>query len=270
MKLSIRHETIYRYAASQAYSIQQLHVTPRLEAQQSVLTWNLQAPGAVNAYTDAYGNRSHMLTLNEPHRTVAIVVEGLVQTTLLQDGRLQNTEPLSPLVFTVPTRLTAPTAAIREYAARCMVNVVDGRATTGAMLALAEAIRDSVAYIPGATSVDTTADDAMLLGAGVCQDHAHLFLACCHAAGVPARYVSGYIDPGSTGHAASHAWVDAWVSDAGFDGWISIDVTHARLMTDAYCRLAIGRDYHSAAPVRGSRRGAGEETLSVDALIVPV
>jgi transglutaminase-like putative cysteine protease len=166
----------------------------------------------------------------------------------------------------VPTRLTTPTAAVREYAAR------HGKATatTASMLALAESIYGSVAYVTGATSVDTTAHDAMLLGAGVCQDHAHLFLACCHALGVPARYVSGYIDPGSTGHAASHAWVDAWVKDADFEGWISIDVTHARLMTDAYCRLAIGRDYDSAAPVRGSRRGAGEETMTVEALIVPV
>ncbi|MDB5962707.1 MAG: transglutaminase family protein [Massilia sp.] len=270
MKLSIRHETIYRYAASQAYSIQQLHVTPRLEAQQSVLTWNLQAPGAINAYTDAYGNRSHMLTLNEPHRVVAIVAEGLVQTTLLHEGRLQNSEPLSPLVFTVPTRLTTPTAEISDYAGRHLLDVREGRATTAAVLALAEAIHGKLAYVTGATSVDTTAHDAMLLGAGVCQDHAHLFLACCHAMGVPARYVSGYIDPGSTGHAASHAWVDAWVADADFEGWISIDITHARLMTDAYCRLAIGRDYHSAAPVRGSRRGVGEETMTVEALIVPV
>jgi transglutaminase-like putative cysteine protease len=268
MKLSIRHETIYRYSISQAYSIQQLHVTPRLEEQQSVLQWNLHTPGACHAYEDAYGNRSHMLTLNEAHRSVAIIAEGLVQTTLLPGGRLRNTEPLSPLVFTVPTRLTAPTPAVHEFAAQELAGVTS--ATTGSMLGLAEAIFGKIAYVTGATSVDTTAHDAMLLGAGVCQDHAHLFLACCHAMGLPARYVSGYIDPGTTGHAASHAWVDAWVQDADFEGWISIDVTHARLMTDAYCRLAIGRDYESAAPVRGSRRGAGEESMTVEAVIVPV
>ena len=111
---------------------------------------------------------------------------------------------------------------------------------------------------------------ALALGRGVCQDHAHLFLACCHAWGIPARYVSGYIDPGTTGHAASHAWVDAWTEDPDFAGWVSIDVTHARLMTDAYCRLAIGRDYDSAAPVRGVRQGGGTETLRVDVQIVPV
>ena len=128
----------------------------------------------------------------------------------------------------------------------------------------------AVAYVTGATDVFSTAGEALTLGAGVCQDHAHVFLACCHSHGIPARYVSGYIDPESTGHAASHAWVDVWVEDADFTGWISIDVSHNRLMTDAYCRLAIGRDYESAAPVRGMRRGGGDETMTVEAQIVPV
>jgi transglutaminase-like putative cysteine protease len=111
--------------------------------------------------------------------------------------------------------------------------------------------------------VDTPASDALDMGSGVCQDHAHIFLACCHAQGIPARYVSGYIDPGDNEHAASHAWVDAWAIDADYEGWVSLDVTHARLMTDAYCRLAVGRDYDAAAPVRGVRRGGGQETLAV-------
>jgi transglutaminase-like putative cysteine protease len=126
-----------------------------------------------------------------------------------------------------------------------------------------------VVYKRGATSDTPAAGAALALGQGVCQDHAHLFLACCHAHGIPARYVSGYVDPENTGHAASHAWVDAWVEDKDYTGWVSIDITHARLMTDAYCRLAIGRDYDSAAPVRGTRRGGGIESLSVDVQIVP-
>ena len=269
MQLSIRHETVYRYTAPQAYSIQQLHITPRAEAQQGVLSWHISTPGHCHAYTDAYGNLSHMLTLNEPHQAVTIVAEGVVATTLLPGGRLDNHESLSPLIFTMPTRLTEPTEAIRAFAAGFLPDP-PGRTTSADLMKLAEHIVGAVAYQSGATSVITTAHDAMLLGAGVCQDHAHLFLACCHARGVPARYVSGYIDPESTGHAASHAWIDAWVSEGSFAGWVSIDVTHARLMTDAYCRLAIGRDYDSAAPVRGMRRGGGEENMRVDVHIVPV
>jgi transglutaminase-like putative cysteine protease len=76
---------------------------------------------------------------------------------------------------------------------------------------------------------------------------------------VPARYVSGYVEPGEVDRAASHAWVDVWLDD----GWVSVDVTHARFASARYCRLAVGRDYEAAAPVRGSRVGGKEEHLSV-------
>jgi transglutaminase-like putative cysteine protease len=267
MQLSIRHETLYRYSQAQAYSIEQLHLTPRAEGQQQVLSWNIMTPGHCVAYVDAYGNLSHMLTLNEPHDCVRIVVEGVVATTVLDGGRLLGKDSLSPLIYTVPTRLTEPTPPLAALAATCLA---PEKATTEQLLALAAHIHGAVTYQSGATDVFSTAGQALALGAGVCQDHAHIFLACCHAQGIPARYVSGYIDPESSGHAASHAWVDAWAEDEGFAGWVSIDITHNRLMTDAYCRLAIGRDYESAAPVRGVRHGGGYETMQVVAQIVPV
>jgi transglutaminase-like putative cysteine protease len=267
MQLSIRHETLYRYSQAQAYSIEQLHLTPRAEPQQRVLSWQIHTPGQCVPYVDAYRNLSHMLTFNEPHDVVRIVAEGIVATIPLRAGRLLGGDSLSPLIFTVSTRLTEPTPLLAGIAARCLPAAGAG---TADLLNLASHIFGAVEYRNGATDVCSTAADAMTLGAGVCQDHAHIFLACCHARGIPARYVSGYIDPGTTGHAASHAWVDAWAEDGDFAGWVSIDVTHNRLMTDAYCRLAIGRDYESAAPVRGVRRGGGHEVMSVEALIVPV
>ncbi len=269
MQLSIRHETFYSYTAPQAYSIQQLHLTPRAEAQQRVLSWRISTPGDCAAYTDAYGNLSHMLTLNEAHAQVRIIVEGVVATELLPGGRLGNDESLSPLIFTVSTRLTEATPPLLDMAGSTLPKA-GARVGTADLMRLAAQVQGAVAYQSGATDVFTTAGDALLMGAGVCQDHAHVFLSCCHAHGIPARYVSGYIDPEFTGHAASHAWVDAWVDDADFSGWISIDVTHNRLMTASYCRLAIGRDYESAAPVRGMRRGGGQEAMSVHALIAPV
>lgn len=269
MHLSIRHETLYRYTEPQAYSIEQLHLTPRAEPQQHVLSWHIATPGHCAAYVDAYGNASHMLTLNAPHDCVRIVVEGIVATMPLPGGRLRAHDSLPPLIFTVPTPLTRPTPLLAEFAAACLP-ALGNRVGTDDLLRLAAHIHGAVAYQTGATHVASTAAEAMELGAGVCQDHAHIFLACCHAHGIPARYVSGYIDPGSTGHAASHAWVDAWVEDPDFTGWVSIDVTHACLMTEGYCRLAIGRDYESAAPVRGVRRGGGDEIMRVEAQIVPV
>ncbi len=266
MHLSIRHETQYRYTAALGYTIQQLHLTPRGEPQQHVLQWQLDAPGHLHAYTDAYGNLSHMLTLDKPHEDLVIVAEGVVETATPAQGRIAVRDTLSPLVYTVATRLTMPTENIRALAASCL----PGRqAGTRDLMKLAEHIFGAVTYQTGATAVTTTATDALAQGSGVCQDHAHIFLACCHAVGIPARYVSGYIDPGNTNHAASHAWVDAWAQDDGFAGWVSIDVTHARLMTDAYCRIAIGRDYEAAAPIRGMRSGGGDEIMTVDVQIVP-
>ena len=272
MQLSIQHQTLYTYSAPLTYSIQQLHLTPRVEQQQRVLSWQLGTPGPCHAYTDAYGNLSHMLTIDGRHEGLAIVAQGVVETIFPYRGRLLTEETLSPLLFTVPTRLTESAPNILELAAACLParQAPHQPAQTEHLMRLAACIVGAVAYQSGATMVTTTAGDALQLGRGVCQDHAHLFLACCHAWGIPARYVSGYIDPETSGHAASHAWVDAWVEDDDFSGWVSVDVTHARLMTDAYCRLAIGRDYDSAAPVRGMRRGGGDEVLSVDVHILPL
>lgn len=268
MILTIRHDTTYHYSRALAYTIQQLHLTPRIEPQQRALSWQINTPGQCHAYTDAYGNLSQMLTINGKHQALSLVVQGSVETIYPYQGRLNLVDTLSPLLFTMPTRLTEADPAIVGLAAASLPDRGTPAATRH-LLRLAENIAGKVAYESGATEVTTTAIAALALGRGVCQDHAHLYLACCHAWDIPARYVSGYIDPGTTGHAASHAWVDAWVVDSDFAGWVSIDVTHARLMTDAYCRLAIGRDYDSAAPVRGVRRGGGKETMSVDVQIVP-
>lgn len=260
MILTIRHETIYRYTEPIRYSIQSLRLTPRADAHQHLFSWTINTSGNRVPFVDAFGNQSHILTVMTPHEEVKIVAEGMVDVLPLDRGRMRETGPLSPLVFTVPSRLTLPNATIQDFAARALPK----NATSNDFLALAAAIGDAVTYQTGATEVTSTASEALRLGCGVCQDHAHLFLACCHAIGIPARYVSGYIDTGSTQNAESHAWVDVWVEEDGFRGWVSIDVTHANFQGDNLCRLAVGRDYESAAPIRGVRRGGGGESLSVD------
>lgn len=260
MLLDIRHETLYRYTEPARYSIQQLRLTPRVEGHQRMLSWKIDAPGVRHAFSDAYGNLGHTLTIAQPHDQVRIVVEGRVEIEVPDRGRIIDTGILSPLLYTTPTHLTKADEGVTEFAVRTLRPAP----TTSDLLALAEAICGAVAYCTGSTFVTSTAADAFSQGQGVCQDHAHLFLACCHIVGVPARYVSGYIDSGSSHRAESHAWVDAWIEDSGFAGWVSVDVTHARLQSDALCRLAVGRDYESAAPVRGIRRGGGQESLAVD------
>jgi transglutaminase-like putative cysteine protease len=265
MRLAIRHETLYRYTLPLAYTIQQLRLTPRVEAHQQMLSWHIDTAGQRHAFADAYGNLCHMLTITGNHDAVRIVVAGEVEVAELDRGRLQERGTLSPLVFTVTTRLTEASEAIRAFAAQ---NLRGSRSSD--LLHLAAAICGAVMYQSGATAVTTTANDALLLGQGVCQDHAHLFIACCHTRNIPTRYVSGYIDSGSTGHAESHAWVDVWVEENDFAGWLSIDVTHAGFASDAHCRLAVARDYDSAAPISGVRRGGGMESMDVRVNVMPL
>ncbi|MDQ7969575.1 MAG: transglutaminase family protein [Oxalicibacterium faecigallinarum] len=265
MRLAIRHETLYRYTAPLNYTIQQLRLTPRIDSHQQTLQWHIDTPGLRHAFTDAFGNLCHMLTITGNHDAVPIVVSGEVDVTALVQGRLHEKGTLSPLVFTTPTRLIAQTESIQAFSARHL----RGKNSPD-LMGLAEAICGAVSYQSGATAVTSTADEALHLGSGVCQDHAHLFIACCHAQDIPARYVSGYIDSGSTGHAESHAWVDVWVEESAFTGWISIDVTHAMFAGEVHCRLAVARDYDSAAPVSGIRRGGGEESLEVSVNVTPL
>jgi transglutaminase-like putative cysteine protease len=259
VRLSIRHETAYRYTAPAHYSIQQLRLTPRPEPHQRVLSWRIDAPGRLQRFTDAYGNITHTMVLTGPHDAIRVVVTGSVD--IGSPARPDAERELSPLVFTVATPLTAADERVIEFAGRHLKK----KEQAGDFLVLAESICAAVAYETGITEVTSTAAHALEMRRGVCQDHAHLFIACCRAAGVPARYVSGYVDPGHSDQAASHAWAEVWIDG---EGWVSIDVTHRQLAGDWHCRLAVGRDYLSAAPVRGIRTGGGEESLRVQVSVL--
>jgi transglutaminase-like putative cysteine protease len=120
-------------------------------------------------------------------------------------------------------------------------------------------------FKPGDTVVSSSAAEAFAIGSGVCQDHAHVFIACCRYLGVPARYVSGYVySPGhEEAHVASHAWAEAWAVDR----WRSFDIANNRPAGEDHIRLAVGADYFDACPIRGVRTGGGAETMSAAALV---
>ena len=261
MQMHIRHETRYDYDDTVSYSIQSLKLTPRSEPGQRLLSWRIVAPGERLEQVDPYGNVTHVVTVEAPHRELRIVVEGVVDVDDARDtggGLASMSGELSPLAFLGPTTLTGPNGPLRTLSDRHL-----GRhpASRESLLDLAGGVREAVRYQPGVTDVSHSAVEALDLGVGVCQDQAHVFIASCRVAGVPARYVSGYLYTGSTGEVASHAWADAWLGrDAG---WLSVDVTHGTITSSTHCRLAVGRDYLDAAPVRGVRRGGGGERLSV-------
>jgi len=140
------------------------------------------------------------------------------------------------------------------------------RTWTPAVLArlhnLASAVRDAMDYQIGVTDVQTAAADALERGAGVCQDHAHVFIATARLLGIPARYVGGYLwtGPESRDYDASHAWAEAYVPDRG---WVGFDPANRICPTASYIRASVGLDYWSAAPVRGVRKGTSTETMAV-------
>lgn len=262
MRLHIRHVTNYRYDDPVAYSIQQLRLTPRPDPNQQILKWHLSAPGHPRSQTDAHGNTVHTLVLSKPHREISLVVEGEVET---RDGitLLPRGNGLSPLAYVAASPQTTADDTI-EALAREHLATNGKRPGRDAFMRLMEGVRASIAYQSGITDVTHTAVEAMSLGQGVCQDQAHVFVACCRACAIPARYVSGYLLTHEE-HAASHAWVDAWLDDE--NAWISCDVTHGRFADGHFCRLAVGRDYLDAGPVRGMRNGGNREEMQVNVAV---
>ncbi len=261
MQLHIRHETVYRYDAPVKHSVQNLRLTPRPEAGQRVLSWTISAPGRQVQQVDAHGNVMHMLTLDQPHDEIRIVVSGVVETAASTTPVLSEEGCLSPMIYLAETPLTHADTAIRGFA----VDHGSLAPTREDVVRLANAVRDALDYTPGATSVADTASHAFSLGNGVCQDHAHVMIAACRSLRVPARYVSGYVLTDDRGHVASHAWVDVWIE--GEKGWFGYDVTNREPAGERHCRLAVGRDYLDACPVRGVRRGGGAETMHALVLV---
>lgn len=261
MRVAINHETVYHYRGPAHYSVQYLRLTPQSGTTQRVLSWRLFAPGSLRPWTDAFGNAAHVLVVDDPHDEIRVTAVGEVE---IADGGkplLSEGEPHPPEVYLRSTRLTEADARIRSFAGRFRSTLE--RSPQTALDNLMGGIREKVAYRPGVTHVATSAAQVLEAGAGVCQDHAHLFVSCCRSLGVPSRYVSGYLctdSAGAPGSMASHAWAESWVDGAG---WLSYDVANNLSNANAHVRVAVGLDYLDAAPVRGVRRGGGAEALDV-------
>jgi len=266
MKLSIRHETHYEYSAPLQYALQHLCLTPQANAHQEVLDWHVSAPGPLYAQRDGFGNLSHSWSMarQKAGRHIyrgSVHAHGTVQTQpaawLVDDLAAPH-----PALYLRGTALTVPDAALAELGRRRLAGAIDA----AVLLQLAADVRARVTYRAGVTDVTTTAQRALALGAGVCQDQAHVFIAACRASGLAARYVSGYFHSPAAHELASHAWVDVCL-DAPARRWLSVDITHDGLMDERHVRLAVGPDYAACAPVRGVREGGGDELMSVRVLV---
>lgn len=260
MRLKISHETIYRYDAPLSRSIQILRLTPRSNPRQRILDWRLDLPATAQEQEDAYGNRTHLLTLEGSHQEIRIGVEGLADTLDGDAFPPGDEERFPPQVFLQETPLTAVDARLSEFAAGFR-DAISADPHLG-LWALIEQIRSTVRYTRGTTHPGTTAAEAFSLGSGVCQDHSHLFIAACRVLKIPARYVSGYYysGPDADPQNAMHAWAEAWVEPSG---WFGLDVSNGVKAGGDHLRLAVGRDYLDACPVRGVRFGGEKEMMEV-------
>jgi len=258
MRLTVRHQTSYRYSKPVSYAIQTLRLSPRSYEGLTVTQWRVrgEARHELPSFVDGYGNLVHCHTVNRLHDSATVVVEGEVETHST-DGVVRGApETFPPLFYLRSTRLTASNAVITDLALSCQGNGFDR------LMALMAEVRGRLDYRTGVTQSNTSAAEALKLGAGVCQDHAHLFIAAARVLGVPARYVGGYLWTGGDGdYEASHAWAEAYLQDFG---WVGFDPSNRTRPSEAYVRASIGLDYWSAAPVRGVRRGEGEEALAVN------
>ncbi|MBU1861449.1 MAG: transglutaminase family protein, partial [Gammaproteobacteria bacterium] len=171
MRLSISHDTTYRYEDQVRNSIQYLRMTPHDSERQHVLSWALSLPRPVRAQIDPYGNILHVLTLDEPHESIVIGARGQVE---IDESREAEHESQSAWPFLRFTRLTEADAALREFAQLQS----HSRADRSGLIDLMYALNAHISYQPGTTAVETSASEAFAGGRGVCQDHAHAFLAC--------------------------------------------------------------------------------------------
>lgn len=258
MLISIRHLTSYTYADPVRYTIQSLRLTPAPFKGQRVSGWTVKVAGAgpLMTFRDGFGNMVHVATIATAHDRLTIEASGRVETSDTSGIVAGLAEPAPPRVYLRETPQTRPDGAIRELAAS-----INSKDTLDRLHSLSRAVRNRVEYVPGVTDAHTGAAEALADGKGVCQDHAHIFIAAARTLGVPARYVTGYLvidaDRPSDAH---HAWAEGFVEGLG---WVGFDVANGISPTERYVRLAAGLDAGYAAPVIGSRRGGSAETLDV-------
>jgi len=259
MRIQVRHVTRYRYELPTHYSVQRLHLTPLDHDGQTVLDWSIDLPDGTRSlvYADAFGNQVTLATLAREHQEIEIVAHGQVQRSDTAGIVRGARSPLPNPIYLRQTEATMPSEAILGLAATLKQKPgLDG------LHWLMGELRQRMDYELGSTDAHTTAAEALEAGRGVCQDHTQAFLSVARAAGVAARYVSGYLlIEGETTASASHAWAEALAPDLG---WVGFDVANLVCPTERYVRVASGLDARGVAPVRGTRRGGGGERLEVE------
>ena len=264
MRLSIRHATVYQFDAPMRFVTQSHRLTPVTNGGQTVVSWSVSSEGAAfgAGFTDGAGDAVNTMTVHGPVSRIEVVVEGVVETTDTAGVLRGHREIVQPLVYLQPTGFTKPSRALSELREAALAGADAGYLDRAHRLS--GAVSDAIAYVPGATAAQTTAAEALELGKGVCQDMAHALIAVAHGAGMPARYVTGYLLTEDDEGEAAHAWAELHVDGLG---WIGFDPANRCCPDERYVRLGSGRDAREAAPIRGVSRGGGGEAMDVSVVV---
>ncbi len=259
MQLTIKHTTEYAYQNPVEFALQQVKLRPLESALQMVTAWDLEIDGGKieTSYRDHYGNHVDLVSATRATQSLSITATGTIETRDAAGifGKVYGCAPL--WLFAQSTPLTEPGARVRALAE----NVKQSSDTLDGLHALSIATLKAVPYETGHTGSKTDVETAIDIGKGVCQDHANIFVSAARVAGLPARYVSGYLMMNDrVDQDASHAWAEVHLPDLG---WVGFDVSNGVSPDERYVRIAIGRDAHDAAPIYGLRGGTGDERLIV-------
>ena len=290
MMYRVRHTTTYAYTYSVSVCHNCLHLMPRECSHQQCSFHELliyPEPAVISQSLDNFGNPVTFFTLQEPHDALTMTANSTVEVRALETPAPQATPAweavrdhlrqdlsrtgLDAYQFAFDSPYIWPVPGVMSYA---LASFPAGRPLLEAVCDLNQRIYGDFTYDPRATSVGTPLSDVWRDRRGVCQDFAHLEIACLRSLGLAARYVSGYLvtqpPPDQApwvGALASHAWLSVYCPG---HGWIDVDPTNGVFPSDTHITVAYGRDYGDVSPIQGVFLGGGEHTLEVSVDVVPI
>lgn len=289
MIFEIIHRTAYRYQSQVTQSQHVVHLAPRQAPRQRVLHHSLifePAPTWRSDYVDYYGNPVSVVEIDTEHDNLIILsrstvgVEPTAEIDVTQGAAWEtvagglvaagNGIDLDVLQYALPSQATQTSDEVIEFA---KASFQQGRSALAAAWDLNARIFDEFTFDATATDVTTPVAEVLKHRRGVCQDFAHLALACCRAMRLPARYVSGYLlthppkgQPRLQGADASHAWISVWTPELG---WVDFDPTNRLIPSDEHIAFAYGREYGDVSPVSGVLLGGGNHAVEVAVDVIP-
>ena len=296
MKLRVTHETRYDYTPAVKTAQHMAYLRPLSAREQRLLDHTLQIdplPAQLNQTQDVFGNTRCFFSLQTPHEVLTVVAHSLVET-------VNSSPPSSSISWEQTRELFRYRAGMRfeaatefvfaspfvprhsEFAAYARPSFAPGTGVLAATQNLMQRIHSDFTYESQSTQINTPAREALAQRKGVCQDFAHIMIACLRSMGIAARYVSGYLltlaPPGSVklqGSDASHAWVSVYVPDLPAGArWCDLDPTNNRSgwhsPGEDYVTLALGRDFSDVSPIRGVIQGGANHSLQVGVTVEAV